>query len=400
MHCGENTPGYGEEREHGGGGSGVWEVRLWTDEDVDGFGLENRAAYDVARNFGQKSDILRYEILLRHGGLYVDVDFLCLGSFDSLHARYEFYAGVSNTGTFELNNGLIGCRPGHPVMRDIVDRIRGSCSPPTPCPPLLSSSPSSKTAAAAKAAPALSGLAACGDVGGGNINSGMVMMGDPLSALMGALGGNGAGGGGEGGLLAGLLGGEDRDRLKQAVRVEPGSATETITKTGPGVFTRAVMAWMVTASAGEDFSCSAVCSGRSTRAEENADRRAAACDGARSDADGPRSGGSGADDGVGGGGSGCASALAQGRGDIPTRTHPSSTCRRSEGVPATTAVAAPPAVMILPPSYLYPIPNNAAEAKAGVLIGDGMENGVRERAGGFISAESLAVHLWARSWQQ
>lgn len=54
------------------------------------------------------SHVPHVQILLRHGGLYVDVDFLCFGSFDDLHKRYEFYAGVSNTGTFELNNGLIG----------------------------------------------------------------------------------------------------------------------------------------------------------------------------------------------------------------------------------------------------------------------------------------------------
>lgn len=46
--------------------------------------------------------------MLRHGGLYVDTDFLCLASFEDLHRRYDFYTGVSNTGTFELNNGLVG----------------------------------------------------------------------------------------------------------------------------------------------------------------------------------------------------------------------------------------------------------------------------------------------------
>lgn len=55
--------------------------------------------------------------------------------------------------------------------------------------------------------------------------------------------------------------------------------------------------------------------------------------------------------------------------------------------------------MILPPSYLYPIPNNAAAAKDGRLVGDGVESGVRERAGNFFSPESLAAHLWGRSWQ-
>lgn len=62
---------------------------------------------------------------------------------------------------------------------------------------------------------------------------------------------------------------------------------------------------------------------------------------------------------------------------------------------ASPAVAAT-RVMLLPPSYLYPVPNNAE----GDLIGDGGEEGVRERAGRFFSEESLAAHLWGRSWQR
>lgn len=42
-----------------------WELRLWTDTDVDAFGLENRDVYEAAGNFGQKSDILRYEVRIR-----------------------------------------------------------------------------------------------------------------------------------------------------------------------------------------------------------------------------------------------------------------------------------------------------------------------------------------------
>lgn len=44
-----------------------WELRLWTNADVDAFGLENREAYDNAPNFGEKSDILRYEVRLSAG---------------------------------------------------------------------------------------------------------------------------------------------------------------------------------------------------------------------------------------------------------------------------------------------------------------------------------------------
>lgn len=43
-----------------------WEHWLWTDADVEGQrlpeGFKNRAAFDAAQNFGEKSDILRYEV--------------------------------------------------------------------------------------------------------------------------------------------------------------------------------------------------------------------------------------------------------------------------------------------------------------------------------------------------
>lgn len=54
------------------------------------------------------------------------------------------------------------------------------------------------------------------DAGGGDGGGRGTTVGDPLSSLMGALGEEGGGGG----LLAGLLGGDDRARLRQAVEGE------------------------------------------------------------------------------------------------------------------------------------------------------------------------------------
>ncbi|CAM9629385.1 unnamed protein product [Ectocarpus sp. 8 AP-2014] len=385
-HSGLSSQGRGPERSNGG--STPWEVRLWTDADIDAFGLKNRGAYDAAQNFGQKSDILRYEILLRHGGLYVDVDFLCLGPFEDLHKRYEFYTGVSNTGTFELNNGLIGCRPGHPIMRDIVNRIKSSCcSPRSSTPPSHPAIPSSSSVAAAL--PSGVGAAAGVTDAGGDGGSRGTTVGDPLSALMGALGGEGGGGG----LLAGLLGGDDRARLRQAVEVEADSATETIVKTGPGVFTRAVMAWMVSSATGEDGAAPGTTdsSGTTSTAQEEIFHSTGT---AALDTD--VFGGGGGDSGRGGDGGGSATFGASSRCSPNRRRADDNTT-----VTATAAtLAATPPAMILPPSYLYPVPNNAAAAKAGLLIGDGTESGVRERVGGYLSSESLAAHLWGRSWQQ
>jgi hypothetical protein len=43
-------------------------VRLWTDDTLPE--LERRAAFDRGRNHAERSDVLRYELLLRFGGIY------------------------------------------------------------------------------------------------------------------------------------------------------------------------------------------------------------------------------------------------------------------------------------------------------------------------------------------
>ncbi|CAE7320631.1 RH31, partial [Symbiodinium pilosum] len=102
-----------------------WEYRLWTDADVAEElthpGLAQ--AYEAASNPAEKSDILRLAIILRHGGLYVDVDFECLQPLGALHSRASFYCGLSNVGAVEVNNGLFAATPGHPLVSYLCDRL-------------------------------------------------------------------------------------------------------------------------------------------------------------------------------------------------------------------------------------------------------------------------------------
>ena len=62
-----------------------WQMQLWDDDAIASFGLMNYEAYNAATNFGEKSDIARYEILYRLGGVYVDTDFECISALDDLH---------------------------------------------------------------------------------------------------------------------------------------------------------------------------------------------------------------------------------------------------------------------------------------------------------------------------
>lgn len=88
--------------------------------------LKNREAFiKQARNWGEKSDIVRYEILYNIGGLYVDTDFECLRSCDDFHYCCDFYTGVSHTKEFVLYNGLIGSAPKNPILLEAIEGLAG-----------------------------------------------------------------------------------------------------------------------------------------------------------------------------------------------------------------------------------------------------------------------------------
>jgi len=107
-----------------------WQYKLWTDADIAQLKLENQDIYDHAINYAERSDIARYEILYRFGGLYVDTDCECFKPFDILNHSYDFYAGVELPamapwlGAIILPNALIACTPQHPILRACIDEVR------------------------------------------------------------------------------------------------------------------------------------------------------------------------------------------------------------------------------------------------------------------------------------
>jgi inositol phosphorylceramide mannosyltransferase catalytic subunit len=103
-----------------------WQYILWTEKEIENFGLINKEKFDLAQNFGAKSDIARYEILYRIGGLYIDTDFECLKPFDYLCDRLSFFAGCISDDKFEMANGLLASCPGHPVLKHCIEKLKQS----------------------------------------------------------------------------------------------------------------------------------------------------------------------------------------------------------------------------------------------------------------------------------
>jgi FkbM family methyltransferase len=98
-----------------------WEYRLWMDKDVDDL-LPDRNLYDSMNNYGSKSDLLRYYILDKFGGLYIDTDFECFKSFNAF-THLNFLMGVGYPSKVEFYNALIGCTPNHPVIKNMINSI-------------------------------------------------------------------------------------------------------------------------------------------------------------------------------------------------------------------------------------------------------------------------------------
>lgn len=99
-----------------------WEVYLW---DSSPFRLYNRDLYDAAWEISPatpyqfRSDVLRYELLLYYGGVWVDVDFDPQMPIDELCNGCSVWACWEVTDKW-VNNAIIGAEPGHPLMEKLV----------------------------------------------------------------------------------------------------------------------------------------------------------------------------------------------------------------------------------------------------------------------------------------
>jgi mannosyltransferase OCH1-like enzyme len=89
-----------------------WEMRLWTDDDLPKLGLTE--ALEHGRHHAERADVLRYELMKRFGGVYVDIDIESLRPLDSLLDEVVAFAALQAPG--RVSNAILGAVPGHPLF--------------------------------------------------------------------------------------------------------------------------------------------------------------------------------------------------------------------------------------------------------------------------------------------
>lgn len=110
-----------------------WKMKFWTDLDrdvpvgvekklVDQFSFPSKDRYYQSENYGEKSELLRYEILFQEGGVYIDHDTVCVQSLQNLNRGFDFYCGLVVPDVSILSSSifpsshLIGSKPNHPIL--------------------------------------------------------------------------------------------------------------------------------------------------------------------------------------------------------------------------------------------------------------------------------------------
>ena len=97
-------------------------IKVWRDKDIESLKLTNYQHYLTAnKRYNQKSDISRYEILYRFGGIYVDADIFCIKNITPLIENKDFFSIYEKKGL--ISNSIIGCTKNNEVMKKIIDHI-------------------------------------------------------------------------------------------------------------------------------------------------------------------------------------------------------------------------------------------------------------------------------------
>jgi len=101
-----------------------WILKLWDEDSLPP--SQRPDLIEKAHGYAQRSNILRYELLCREGGVYVDTDCECLRPIEPLISDCEaFVVGKKSASPTDppFNNSILGCVPGHPLLLSLVGRL-------------------------------------------------------------------------------------------------------------------------------------------------------------------------------------------------------------------------------------------------------------------------------------
>tara|TARA_Y100000739_G_C20612806_1_gene469739 strand:+ start:4984 stop:5853 length:870 start_codon:yes stop_codon:yes gene_type:complete len=100
-----------------------WEYKLWDEQNIKELNSKNFNIYSKEINPGYRSDIVRYIILKKYGGIYIDTDFECLKSIPENLLHYKFVSSIVFDNKPQIANGMMMSAPNFILLDNILNSI-------------------------------------------------------------------------------------------------------------------------------------------------------------------------------------------------------------------------------------------------------------------------------------
>jgi mannosyltransferase OCH1-like enzyme len=100
-----------------------WSMRLWTERDLY---TSHPQLLPKCAHVSMQTDVYRFEIGLREGGIYLDTDFECLKNIEPLIDGLDCFSAYQEDEVghpHAVACGFFGTVPGHPIFKDLVDGL-------------------------------------------------------------------------------------------------------------------------------------------------------------------------------------------------------------------------------------------------------------------------------------
>ena len=101
-----------------------WEYKLWDEKNIKELNVDDLHVYSKKFNPGYRSDILRYIILEKFGGMYVDTDFECIKPLPTNILKYKFIAGMMFGNNPCIGNSILMSAPNFLLLNNILSYIK------------------------------------------------------------------------------------------------------------------------------------------------------------------------------------------------------------------------------------------------------------------------------------
>lgn len=105
-----------------------WKITTWNDSNIRELGLTTQSLIDRINITAAKSDIARYEILYRLGGVYIDTDVEPIKNIEPIIGGLDAFIGREDRKI--VCNAIIGVIPGYPMLKEVVRDIEASWDNP------------------------------------------------------------------------------------------------------------------------------------------------------------------------------------------------------------------------------------------------------------------------------